>query len=278
MDEPANSEENNMLKFRIITALILFPLSVWAIYQLPDVYFFALMATLTAMGAWEWSSLIGFNHWLLRVIFVVTTLVGMWLSLHTDPRIIMVIGLIYWLWVSVAVLRFGEGKLPLGFDLPSIRVLAGLVFTIAGFLAFCTIRSQLVHGASWLVLMMVVIMAADTGAYMFGRLWGQSRLCPLVSPNKTWEGFWGGLLMGLLFSVVGTFFFHITLYQRIAFWLLSLIAIFFSVVGDLSISMLKRQANFKDSGSLLPGHGGILDRMDSLYAGLVIFALGFLWL
>lgn len=267
-----------MLKSRIITALILFPLSVLAIFKLPVLYFFGLMAVLTSMGAWEWSSLVGYQHKLLRAVFVVTMLLGMWLSLQADPRIIMVIGLLYWLWVAVAVLRYGEGKLPLGFDLASVRVVAGFAFLVPGFLAFSTIRVQLIHGSAWLLLMMMVIMAADTGAYMFGRLFGKSPLSPLVSPNKTWEGFWGGLLLGLLVSVIGTFFFHITTYQRLAFWVLSLVAIFFSVIGDLSISMLKRQQDVKDTGGLLPGHGGMLDRMDSLYAGMVIFALGFLWL
>lgn len=270
-----------MLKYRIITALILFPLSVLAIFKLPVLYFFGLMGLLSLMGSWEWSALVGFKAVLLRVIFMIVVALGMWLSAQgslLSPRVVMVIGLLYWLWVTVAVLRYGEGKLPLGFDLPSVRVLGGVVFLVSGFVAFCTVRSQLVQGSAWLLLMMMIIMAADTGAYTFGRLFGKTPLSPRVSPNKTWEGFWGGLAMGLLVSIIGTFFFNITFYLRIAFWVLSIVAIFFSVIGDLSISMLKRQQDLKDSGGLLPGHGGMLDRMDSVYAGLVIFALGFLWL
>ena len=99
-----------------------------------------------------------------------------------------------------------------------------------------------------------------------------------VSPKKTWEGFWGGLCLALIIGVIGSFCFTLNMSQRLAFWVLCIIASFFSVIGDLSISVMKRQLNLEDTGSLLPGHGGFLDRMDSVYAGMVFFALGFIWL
>lgn len=267
-----------MLKYRLLTALILLPLIFLAVFDLPNIYFFALMAVVTGMGAWEWSGLIGFESVLLRLIFVITIFLGMWLSFQVDAKTLIVTSLLFWLWMCVAVLRFSEGKLPLGFELPSIRLLGGVVFCVGGFLAFCLIHVHAHQGPAWLLLMLIVIMAADTGAYFVGKSVGKTHLCPRVSPNKTWAGFWGGLIVGLLVSVVGSFYFDISFSRRISFWVLSLVAIFFSVIGDLSVSMLKRQLNRKDTGSLLPGHGGMLDRMDSLYAGMVIFALGFLWL
>ena len=190
----------------------------------------------------------------------------------------MVVGMLYWIWISFAVMRFNSGKLPLGIELPSIRIFSGIVFLITGFLAIITIRGMLVQGPSWLLLMMIIIMAADTGAYFSGRYWGKKPMAERVSPKKTWAGFWGGLVVALLVSIIGTWFFNLNWSQRLAFWCLSIVAAFFSMVGDLSISVMKRQTGIKDSGSLLPGHGGFLDRMDSMFPGMVVFTLGFLWL
>ena len=267
-----------MLKYRILTAIILLPLLIAAILKLPFDYFIALIALVTALGAWEWSALVGFERVLLRGLFVVMILLGVWLCMHLSLLPIMAIGMLYWVWVSFAIMRFNAGKLPLGLESASLRIFSGIVFFITGFLAIIAIRSMLVNGPEWLLLMMIIIMATDTGAYFSGRLWGKKPMAERVSPKKTWAGFWGGLLIALLVSIIGTWFFNMQWSQRLAFWCLSVVAAFFSMVGDLSISVMKRQTGIKDSGSLLPGHGGFLDRMDSVYSGMVIFTLGFLWL
>lgn len=267
-----------MLKYRILTAIILLPLLIAAILKLPLDYFIGMIAVITALGAWEWSALVGFDKVLLRGLYVVMILLGVWLCLHLNLLPILVIGMLYWVWISFAVLRFNAGKSPLGIESPSIRIFSGIVFFITGFLAIIAIRSLLIEGPEWLLLMIFVIMAADTGAYFTGRLWGKKPMAERVSPKKTWAGFWGGLCIALIVSAIGTWFFNLEWSQRIAFWCLSVVAAFFSMIGDLSISVMKRQTGIKDSGSLLPGHGGFLDRMDSVFSGMVIFTLGFLWL
>lgn len=253
-----------------------------AILKLPTHYFIGLIALVTALGAWEWSSLIVFKAAFLRVMYVVMVLLGLYLSMylmvHNMVLPLMVVGLVYWVWISFAVMRFNAGKSPLGVEVPSLRVFSGLVFFVTGFLAIVAIRTMLLNGPSWLLLMIVIIMAADSGAYFCGRLWGKKPMAERVSPKKTWAGFWGGLGIALIASIIGVIIFRLSWSQSIAFCCLSIVATFFSIIGDLSISVMKRQTGIKDSGSLLPGHGGFLDRMDSIYAGMVIFTLGFLWL
>lgn len=269
-----------MLKYRMITAVILLPLMIAAILKLPPDYFLAMIGLITALGAWEWSALIEFKAIILRVLFVVMILLGSWLALgwHLYILSMMAVGMVYWVWISFAVMRFNAGKLPLGLELSSLRIVSGVVFFITGLLAMVAVRSMLLDGPKWLLLMIVIIMAADSGAYFCGRFWGKTPMAKRVSPKKTWAGFWGGLGVALIASVIGTLCFHLNWSQSVAFWCLSLVATFFSIVGDLSISVMKRQTGIKDSGSLLPGHGGFLDRMDSVYAGMVVFTFGFLWL
>jgi phosphatidate cytidylyltransferase len=129
-----------------------------------------------------------------------------------------------------------------------------------------------------MVVLVAVVAAADIGAYFSGRAWGRHKLAPKVSPAKTWEGFWGGLMAValaavLLWSLLPVQAAHISLAAVLAVTLTTALA---SVVGDLSVSMVKRQSGAKDSGSLLPGHGGVLDRLDSLCGAAPVFALGLL--
>lgn len=267
-----------MLKYRLITALILLPLLIAAILKLPLHYFMAFVGLITLLGAWEWSALVGYTSPLLRAIFVVMIGLGLWLCLFVSIKVVMAIGIIYWVWISFSVMRFNAEKSPWGLEIPSVRIFSGMVFLLSGFVAIMSVRNMLADGPYWLLLMFIIIMAADTGAYFTGRALGKKPMAEKVSPKKTWAGFWGGLGLALVVSIIGTCFFDLNWSSRIAFWCISLVAAFFSVIGDLSISVMKRQTSIKDSGSLLPGHGGFLDRMDSIYAGMVIFAFGFLWL
>jgi len=122
---------------------------------------------------------------------------------------------------------------------------------------------------------LVLAWAADIGAYFAGGRFGRLRLAPIVSPNKTWEGVIGGLAAGFVVALAGLAWFDL---PALAFVSLCIAAVLVSVVGDLLESMFKRQRGLKDSGSLLPGHGGVLDRIDSLTSSVPLLALGFGWL
>ena len=129
-----------------------------------------------------------------------------------------------------------------------------------------------------MVAMVLVVVVADIGAYFSGKAFGRHKLAPKVSPAKTWEGFWGGVLACLVLSVVAWYLLpaqmgHIALGSVVIVVLITGVA---SVVGDLTVSMVKRESGVKDSGNLLPGHGGVLDRLDSLCAAAPVFALGLL--
>ena len=270
------NERMLMLKYRLLTALITLPLLAFAILKLQSNYFSIALMLITALGAWEWAALVGFEQKLLKVLFVIVILLGIFISFHVNANILLWGGLAYWLWIFIAVICFAAGAKPLGLQLPSLRIVSGILFLVTGFLAIDVIRQFL--GGAWLLLMIAIIMAADTGAYFAGRAFGRATLAKRVSPKKTIEGLLGGLLLVLIVSLFGSHFFHVTLHQRILFCCLSVVAGIVSVIGDLSISVMKRQIDLKDTGSFLPGHGGILDRLDSIFSGMLIFALGFLLL
>ena len=124
----------------------------------------------------------------------------------------------------------------------------------------------------------MLIWAGDSGAYFFGRAFGRVKLAPSISPGKTREGLYGGLLASGLFAALAGVWLLDGRIQIAALVGLAVITILFSVVGDLFESLIKRQSKQKDSGTLFPGHGGMLDRLDSVFAALPIFVAGKFWL
>ena len=125
--------------------------------------------------------------------------------------------------------------------------------------------------------MILTIWFADSGAYFAGRALGKNKLIPNVSPGKTWEGVAGAIVVTLIVAVVSLDLLNIPSSHFSIFILITFVTVVYSIVGDLSESIFKRMANIKDSGSLLPGHGGMLDRIDSLMSGFPVFFAG-LWL
>ena len=124
---------------------------------------------------------------------------------------------------------------------------------------------------------MVLIWVADSGAYFTGRAWGKHKLIPNVSPGKSWEGVAGAMVATFITALIAIDLLNIPSTQSFLFVFVTLVTVVYSVIGDLSESMFKRMANMKDSGKILPAHGGILDRIDSLTSGLPVFIAG-LWL
>jgi phosphatidate cytidylyltransferase len=134
------------------------------------------------------------------------------------------------------------------------------------------------QGAEWLFYALSLVWVADIGAYFSGKKFGKKKLAPLISPGKTKEGFIGAVVATSVYTLAASYYFDLDTQPAVMLVLLSIILTFVSVSGDLYISLLKREAGLKDSGNILPGHGGILDRIDSVLAAMPVFLLGFNWL
>lgn len=273
-----------MLKQRVITALILAAIFLAALFGLPAGYFSFFIGAVLLIGAWEWAALSGFTAVWQRIaysFFLLLLLVAASLYFGfegeaspdlNDPAIrdLLVIGCAWWALALLLVQGYPSSSVLWGHRV--LRLLMGVLVLIPTWVALVYVRQQ-ANGA-WLVLLLMLIVAlADSGGYFAGRRFGKHKLAQAVSPGKTWEGFLGGLLANCVLALILSQVLEVRL-------LLMLVLIIptslISVLGDLLESMVKRHAGAKDSGSILPGHGGILDRVDGITAGAPVFALALL--
>lgn len=281
-----------MLKQRIITALILAPAAILAIFYLPLAYFAALLMVVIGIGAWEWGPLMGFTSKAKRLGFATTTLflIGtlwaflspsdLWLNskeLHTYAMSLLWVAVAWWVLSAFLMVSYPNSS---GFwsKSHSVRGMFGWLTLIPTWLAFMVIRTNdyqvdSSHGAQLLMFLFLMVWSADVGAYFVGKAIGKNKLMPNVSPGKTFEGFLGGVVFACLLVVITAYSLGWANEQIITVLLVTVLITTVSVLGDLNESMFKRQAGVKDSGSILPGHGGILDRIDSLTATAPVFAL-----
>jgi phosphatidate cytidylyltransferase len=274
-----------MLKQRVITALIMAGLFLAAIAYVPIPGLALLFGVLVGLGAWEWSGMAGWHHRAARGAYVVLVLAAMavvysYCQLGDEPQRVQVqplLGLAC-LWWSFALLWVkGYPDSAVLWRTVLMRSLMGLLILVPGWLAAVYLLSIPPVGLM-MVILVIITATADIGAYFSGKRFGKHKLAVSVSPGKTWEGFWGGvaastLLAVLLWSLLPETAAHIGLASVVVVIITTALA---SVVGDLTVSMVKRESGIKDSGSLLPGHGGVLDRLDSLCAAAPVFALGLL--
>lgn len=274
-----------MLKQRIITALIMAGLFLAAIAYLPLPVLALLLAMLIGMGAWEWSSLAGWQAPMARALYVVLVLSALiaiywYCQLHDHPqreRVQPVLGLAC-LWWSFALLWVkGYPESAVLWRNVFMRSVMGMLILVPAWMSAVYLLSFSPEGLL-LVVMVLVVAAADIGAYFSGRRFGKRKLVVHVSPAKTWEGFWGGMTASALLAIALWYFLPERAAQigLVAVVAVAVITALASVVGDLTVSMVKRESGVKDSGSMLPGHGGILDRLDSLCGAAPAFALGLL--
>lgn len=280
-----------MLRQRIFTAIFLAAFFLLAVFVLPTPLFSAFIAMIVLISAWEWSNLSGFVEIYQRVLYVVF-MAGVVLGLavylqvltpeflsaesmsknimNTRYRNVFVVSCVWWALALLWVQSYPTSALLWGRKL--LRALMGVVVLIPTWAAFTYVRLQ--PDGIWLVLTIVgIVAAADIGGYFVGRRFGRRKLALNVSPGKTWEGFFGGVVANVLFALVVWQFMGVSLSWAVA---LVLPASFVSVLGDLLESMVKRERGIKDSSALLPGHGGVLDRVDSLTAAAPVFALALL--
>jgi phosphatidate cytidylyltransferase len=269
-----------VLKWRVLTALVLAPLALAAIWLLPTAGVAILFALVLALGAIEWARLIGLVRREAQALYLLGLflLLGVgWIFYRSDLSKVPVflLAAVWWLAALHWLQRFGRQ----GASEPPSQLLSGLLGYLVLWLAWFSLvmLHGLTAGAYFVTLLLLIVWGADIGAYFVGRVFGRRKLAPRVSPGKTWEGAAGGLLLALVAGMV----LHLLLGPA---WpplyvLVPVLAatVLFSIVGDLFESMVKRQYGAKDSGNLLPGHGGILDRVDSLTAAAPIFVMGLLW-
>jgi phosphatidate cytidylyltransferase len=263
-----------MLRQRILTAVLLAPFLLWAVLWAPADVTAAVIGLAMLVGAWEWSQFCGlkkFVHRIRYVMLIAAALVLAW-RFRGDVQIVgavLISALLWWvlafIWLTLAPQR---GQV-------WAAALAGLPVLIPTGLALVLLHRVPDLGSQLLLFMLVLVFATDIGAYFAGRAFGRLKLAPLVSPGKTWEGVVGGLTAAVVVALAGAIWFE---FDMVAFIGLCTAVAAASIVGDLTESMFKRHAGLKDSGKILPGHGGILDRIDSISAAAPIFALGMLWM
>lgn len=256
-----------MLRQRIITALALAAVAVTAIFLLPHSAMMVLLGLLVLAGAWEWSAFPGFTSRSARLGYVAVVALGIgavWFFARKGGSLdaVLYAALVWWLIAFIWIVA-----VPSNVNSASAAI-AGLFVLVPAWLALVQLHA---HGPGLMFFSIVLVVAADVGAYFSGRRFGRNKLAPRVSPGKTWEGVYGGVIGAVLVSFVGVFWFSM---PPVPFILVSLATIVASIVGDLTESMFKRHAGVKDSGSLLPGHGGVLDRVDSVTAAAPVFLIG----
>lgn len=266
---------------RVVTALVLAPLAILAVLYMPPPWFALAFGALFAVGLWEWTRLCGLVGRWPRVLVVALFALALWLLWPERETLWLPLSLVgagFWLlallWLGFA--RIGHGPGPLAV---ALKLLAGVLVLAPAWLAAVHLDGDGPRGALWVLYVMTLIWCADIFAYLAGRRFGKRKLAPAISPGKTWAGVYGALLgAGLYALLLGLSHLHLRPAMLIGFVGLSLLCVAMSIVGDLFESLVKRQAGVKDSGIIFPGHGGVFDRFDSLFAALTWFALGKLWL
>ena len=265
-----------MLKQRIITALVLLPFALGGFFLLDGGLFALFIGAVVSLGAWEWARLAGFTAQVQRVAYAALVAVLLF-ALYLLPALapwVLSLGVLWWALATLLVLGYPASSRY--WAQAPVRLLIGLLILLPAWQGLVLFKQW--PEANWLILaVMVLVWGADIGAYFSGRRFGRRKLAPRVSPGKSWEGVFGGLLATLLICLlVGLYrgWSTLDLFLALAG---TAVVVLVSVVGALTESMFKRQSGVKDSSNLLPGHGGVLDRIDSLTAAIPLFA-ALLWL
>lgn len=261
-----------MLKQRIITALWLVPLALLGFFVLAGWPFTAFVALVVLLAAWEWAQLAGLRAQLQRCIFAAVT-AAVFLLLALLPQfwhLALWLALGWWLAALVMVFTFPCSVRSWG-GLWGSLLIGWLVLLPAG--AGLLQLKTLTQGNALILSIMLLVWTADIGAYFSGKAFGKRKLAPRVSPGKSWAGLFGGLLASLLVALGCGLYFALPAASLSLYLIAAGLIVLFSVVGDLTESMFKRQAGIKDSSNLLPGHGGVMDRIDSLTAAVPLYAL-----
>lgn len=269
-----------MLRQRILTAVVLAGLLLGILLSDSPVLFAALLGFFVSVAAWEWAQLAGVRHAQGKFIYALLVtlplpLLYLFLTATWMPFVILG-GVVWWCLATLMVLSYQTGGQPV----PGARTVSCLMGYLVLWPAWAGLVTlyQRADGVQLLLVFFAMICLADSAAFFAGRRWGKNKLANRVSPGKTREGFYAGMLAGMIPAVIYVVSAQVAVLGGVGLVALCLVSSMFSVAGDLFISLFKRHADVKDSSHLLPGHGGVLDRIDSITAAAPIFASGVWWL
>ncbi|AQM69169.1 Phosphatidate cytidylyltransferase [Vibrio campbellii] len=275
------------MKQRIITALILAPLVILGIFKLPLIGFIIALTAITLLGFWEWTQFTESKSRIAALVpaVVVTGLSFLFISpdavslnqLVAPHYTVLALGFVWWIIASTMAITYPKTT-NLWQGSKALRHVFGFLTLIPFLWSVIILRASDIsvdpyHGAKLVLYVCFLVWAADSGAYFAGKSMGKRKMAPYVSPNKTIEGLIGGIIAALIVGWLFAGWFDIQFTSPVHMVIITLITVVISVLGDLVESMFKRVSGIKDSSNIIPGHGGILDRIDSLTAAFPVFAL-----
>lgn len=268
-----------MLWKRVLTAIVLLPLVLWALFALPPTGIAMLIGVVVTIATWELTALIGLKTMPARVLYTILTIAlgasGSWWLLRGGSLFpLFAVASLWWIYAVVHILK-EDGSYGGVFGSSIGRLMAGFLVMLPTWLGFLALYVNDSAAPHLLLYVLVLVWVADSFAYFAGRAWGRHKLAPAVSPGKSIEGVFGGLVgVAIVAIAAGQFLWHYESKTLLIWIMLALLTGAVSVVGDLTESIFKRRVGAKDSGTLLPGHGGMFDRIDAMTAAIPVFAFG----
>ena len=281
-----------MLLQRILTAIVLASVAISAIFLLPTLYFYFFIAVIVLIAAWEWTNLIQINKTSAKIGFLILLIIPMlgvtfWTQLleltsqvFEAPEVKEYSGALEWLvigpiifWVMMMILIRSVPESLLALELKNrFKVFIGWFVLLSAWMFLTKLRAY--YGAGAVLYFLILIWVADIAAYFTGKKWGVDKLAPVISPGKTIQGMYGALISAMICSLILALYYDYPMMIATDFGLLSILSVLISIYGDLFFSLVKRKSGVKDSGSILPGHGGVLDRIDSVIAAAPFYYAG----
>ncbi|MEO8673074.1 MAG: phosphatidate cytidylyltransferase [Tahibacter sp.] len=266
-----------VLKQRTLTALVLAPIAISIILFLPHSAFALVTGIVFVAALWEWTRMLGLSNSGPRGIFVAANAALMlllwWLRDGSPWWIAMGVGVLWWCIAMLWLRRFSFAVAPTR-ENTALKLLVGSLIVVPAWVALNSVHSIGERGPLWTLFGLLLIWVADSGAYLAGSRWGRTKIAPRISPGKTWAGVYGALASSAIVGVAGAWLLGVRGLALVFVFLLAMLTVGFSIAGDLFESLIKRHANIKDSGNLFPGHGGLFDRLDSVFAALPVWSCG----
>lgn len=281
-----------MLLQRILTALVLAAVAISAIFLLPILYFYLFIAVIVLIAAWEWTNLIEINKLsgkLGFLLFLIVPMLGItfWTQLlelasqafewpeikeYSGALEWLVIGpVVFWVMMMVLIRKVPEGLLAIELK-PGLKIFIGWFVLLSAWMFLTKLRAY--YGAEAVLYFLALIWIADIAAFFIGKKFGKDQLAPAISPGKTVQGMYGAIISAMICAVILALFYGYPMMIATDFGMLSILTVLVSIYGDLFFSLMKRKSGVKDSGSILPGHGGVLDRIDSVIAAAPFYYAG----